>query len=109
MTESEKPRYWTTIKWILLGCSVFSSIASAIVQIIYANRIYKGKHIKNDTLINLITGGFVCIFTVLLITNLIFMGTIIKMWTLMTNHAYLRKNETLMITRWVIDLIYTIF
>ena len=45
---------------------------------------------------------------VLFITNVIFMGTIIKMWALMKNHAYLRKNECLMIARWVIDLIYTI-
>jgi len=40
---------------------------------------------------------------VLLITNCIFIATVIKMWNTLNNHKFMRKNECLMITKVVMN------
>ena len=106
------PKYFVVIKWILLGFVFFCCTMTMISQIVFATILSDGDQESQKTeivtFINIGATGFFCCFIVLGITNSIYLGTIVKMWTTMRHHAYLRKNEWLMVTKWVINFSFTI-
>ena len=47
------------------------------------------------------------VFVILLTVNFIFLVTIILMWIAMSSNVYLRKNEYAMVTKFILDLLYS--